>query len=113
MLVDKKDRYKFYSNGVDKVVAISTYEGKVVRGVAKCDPKDKFDVEAGKKLARARCAAKIAKKRAARAKREYAKALAAYNAAAARLDKMNDYSIDSKKAAIEAAEYLTKLEKDM
>ena len=109
----KEGKYTFYTDDIGKVIAVSTYEGKVVRGVAKCDPKDKFDIEAGKKLARARCAAKIAKKRAARAKREYAKALAAYKAVSARLDKMNDYSIDSKKAAIEAAEYLTKLEKDM
>lgn len=113
MLVSKEGKYTFYTDGLSKVVAISTYEGKVVRGIAKCDPKDKFDVEAGKKLARARCAAKIAKKRAARAKREQAKAYFNYELACARVNKMNDYLLDSKKAATEAAEYLAKLEKEM
>ena len=37
-----------------KVIAIGTYRGKSVRGVAKCDPKDTFNPETGKKLAIAR-----------------------------------------------------------
>lgn len=107
----KEGKYTFYTDDIGKVIAVSTYEGKVVRGVAKCDPKDSFDIETGKKLAEARCRVKIAKKRYARAKREYNKAYDAYNAASARVDKMNDYAIDSKVGVAEAQEALAKLEK--
>ena len=50
-----------------KVVAYSTYAGQAVRGIAKCAPDDKFDVEFGKKLAAARCNVKVARKRFKRA----------------------------------------------
>ena len=45
------------------VIAISTYAGKTVKGIAKVDPRDTFDPEVGKQLATARCAEKIAIKR--------------------------------------------------
>ena len=54
-----------------KVIALSTYAGRTVRGVAKCHPDDKFDEEFGKKLAAARCNQKIASKRYERAFRKY------------------------------------------
>ena len=52
-----------YSVSNNKVYCMRFYAGKTVRGIAKCDPSDTFDLEAGKKLAKARCAAKIAEKR--------------------------------------------------
>ena len=113
MLVSKEGKYTFYTDGLSKVIAVSTYAGKVVRGVAKCDPKDKFDIEKGKELAEARCQEKIAQKRAARARKEYDKALAAYEAAAARVNKMNEYVIDSKKAATQANVHLLSLQKSL
>lgn len=54
--------YKYIVTG-NKVIALSTYAGKTVRGVAKCAPGDEFDIEKGKDLATARCAYKIAQKR--------------------------------------------------
>ena len=54
-----------------KVIALSTYAGRTVRGIAKCHPNDNFDEEYGKKLAAARCNAKIAEKRYARALKKY------------------------------------------
>jgi hypothetical protein len=57
-------KYRVYTNGENVVVAVSSYAGEKVRGVAKCAPEDGFDLEKGKKLAIARCALKIAKKRA-------------------------------------------------
>ena len=68
------DKYQFYLarkiNGDPyRVVAVSTYEGRTVRGVAKCDPRDEFNIEKGKMLAAARCNAKVAQKRAKRAVR--------------------------------------------
>ena len=67
------EKYQFYTTK-NKVVAVSTYAGKTVRGIAKADPRDNFDLEAGKKLAAARCAARIAMKRKSRAQKEFDKA---------------------------------------
>lgn len=45
------------------VVALSTYKGKVIKGVAKCSESDEYSFEYGKRLAAARCDAKICRKR--------------------------------------------------
>lgn len=91
------EKYRFYST-TNKVVAVSTYEGRTVRGVAKCDPKDVFDLQKGRELAAARCNQKIAMKRKNRADRELKKAVAAYVNAQKHMDKMNDYYEDSRVA---------------
>ena len=49
------------------VVALSTYAGKIVKGVAKCREGDSFNLEAGKRLAAARCDLKVCMKRKNRA----------------------------------------------
>lgn len=92
------DKYRFYE-GSGKVIAVSTFAGKKVRGVAKCDPRDDFDQEKGKTLAAARCAQKIAYKRQARAKRQYMAAQAKLKAALAETERMRKYVDDSIKAA--------------
>lgn len=56
------DKYKYFVNG-NKIIAISTYAGKTVRGVATCHPEDDFDIETGKKLAAMRCDLKVREKR--------------------------------------------------
>ena len=63
-------KYRYYTNGKNVVVAVASYKGRTIRGVAKCSEQDEFDLETGKKLAAARCAVKIAKKRVKYAKRE-------------------------------------------
>ena len=69
------EKYKFYqtktADGFQKIIAVATYAGKTVRGVAICDPKDTFDPDFGKKLAAARCEAKVALKRLNRATVKY------------------------------------------
>ena len=90
-----KNKYKFYNDGKNKIVAVSTYAGKTVRGVAKCDPRDDFDMTKGEDLAMARCAEKIAAKRMHRAQKELAKAELAAEAAQRRVDKMKNYLNDS------------------
>lgn len=45
------------------VVALTTYNGKVVRGVAKCLESDDFSLETGAKLAAYRCDLKVCKKK--------------------------------------------------
>lgn len=88
-------RYKYYTDGENKVVAVSSYAGKTVRGVAKCDPRDSFNEADGKMLAEARCALKVADKRYARAQKEYVKAEIAMQKAQNRLNKMINYVNDS------------------
>ena len=51
-----------YSFAKNKVYCMTFYAGKTVKGVAKRDPEDEFDLEVGKKLARARCEYKLRKK---------------------------------------------------
>lgn len=60
-------RYRFYEAG-NKVICVSTFAKKDVRGIAKCSPNDDFDLEQGRRLAQLRCDKKIAKKRLAKAK---------------------------------------------
>lgn len=60
------EKYRFYTNG-NRVIAVSTYAGKTVRGVAICHPDDNFDIEIGKRIAAARCNEKVAERRLARA----------------------------------------------
>lgn len=54
--------YKIY-RGTNTVVAVRTYKGKNVRGVAKCAPNDEFDIDKGTTLATLRCEQKVAKAR--------------------------------------------------
>ena len=77
------------------VVAISTYEGKPVKGYAKCHPDDAWDWEKGKALAIARCAEKIAVKRANRATRKVAEAQAILADAITYLNDMLNYHMDA------------------
>ena len=106
------EKYRFYST-TNKVVAVSTYEGKTVRGVAKCDPRDQFDMEQGRQLAAARCNQKIAMKRQRRAQRELNKSIAAYDQAQKHLYKMNDYYEDARGAVKNANSRVDTLLKKM
>ena len=98
----KEHRYKYYTNNKDVVVAVSSYAGKTVRGVAKCDPRDTFDIEKGKELAAARCNEKIAEKRLMRAKRKYVEANLKYEKAMKEKEKMCSYANESTIAFIKA-----------
>ena len=74
-----------------KVIALSTYAGKNVRGIAVCAPEDEFDLDKGKEIARLRCAQKIAKKRLARAERKIKEAADEANNAINHYNNMVDY----------------------
>ena len=104
------DKYKFYQfkneNGGTTISAVSTYAGRTVKGYAKCDPKDSFDIEKGKELAAARCNVKIANKRVARASQKYLEAARAASEAAAYFDRMKQYYMDAVDQADEAGEEL-------
>ena len=100
------NKYRFY-NSDNKVVAVSTYAGKPVRGVAKCDPEDTFSMDDGKELAMARCNEKIAEKRFKRAQRKYDEACADYLTANRYLGRMSAYLTDAHKSLIDARENVT------
>ena len=94
------NKYKYFvakkADGTPyQVVAVSTYAGKTVRGVAKCDPRDEFSLENGKKLAAARCNLKVAEKRQARAKRKHEEAVHAVTEKLHFRTKMEHYLADS------------------
>ena len=98
------EKYKFAQTG-NKVIAISTYAGRTVKGVAKCDPRDNFSVEDGKRLAAARCNMKVTAKRAKNAERCLADAKTYVKEAEAYLRKMTAYFNDaSAEAAFSANE---------
>lgn len=102
------EKYRYYTNGT-KVIAVSTYAGKTVRGVAKCAPEDEFNAELGKQIAAARCAARIAEKRYDRAGQKYDEAVEAVRRAQAHLEKMSNYFDDAQDEMNEAYERLDDL----
>ncbi len=105
-------RYKFYVTD-NMVVCVSSYAGKKVRGVAKCDPKDTFDLGDGKKLAQARCDYKIAKKRVLRARAKHAAATKALGDAREYQEKMQSYYDESFRDFVRLDEELKALEAKM
>ena len=78
-----------------EIIAMSTYAGEVVKGKAICNIADTYNEEAGKELAIARCAAKIAKKRKARSARLLKHAKEQLAAAQKYVDDMSRYHKDS------------------
>lgn len=106
-----KYKYAFFKDesGKDTVCARSTYAGKTVKGYAKCDPRDEFDIEKGKKLAAARCNLKIAEKRKMRAGNKYIQASVEADQAAEYFDRMKQYFMDADDQVDEARAELEKL----
>lgn len=97
----------------DKVLAISTYAGRTVKGVANCSPDDTFDAAKGEKLAAARCNTKVAKKRVRNAERKLAEALRIRYEADEYVRKMTDYVATSKSELTEAEAELDAIVKGM
>ena len=81
-----------------KVIALSTYGGRTVRGVAKCHPGDTFNEDVGKALAAARCNEKVAAKRYARANQKYKEMCKEYQEYMNKVQKTCDYLRDSYEA---------------
>lgn len=101
----KNPTYRFYTAG-NMVIAVSSFAGSTVRGVAKCNPNDEFDLEYGKKLASVRCAFKIASKRRKRANNKLAQAYSEFEKASAHVVKMSTYVDDAEARYIEAVSEL-------
>lgn len=93
------EKYRYHEtltkDGRKKIIAISTYAGKTVRGVAICDKADEYSMNKGRELAAARCALKIADKRVKRAVTKTNEAESLLYEARDYLDRMDDYLSDS------------------
>lgn len=112
------DRYDFYvpetcDGKPYQVIAVSSFAGRKVRGIAKCNPNDTFNLENGKRLAAARCNRKIAKRRMARAADKYSDAFAAVLAANERYEKARQYYMDAIDKSDEAIEELKNILAEM
>lgn len=96
----------YYYHDTD-VIATTTYCGKPVRAVAKCNPEDEYDRQFGEALALARLNLKVAKKRRARSfdkmyaaaealrkAQDFYKEMCGYNAAAIQEVKDADAAIE-------------------
>ena len=114
-----KGKYKYYipvdENGIAKgeVIAVSTYAGKEVKGVAKLNPEDTFDIDKGKALAAARCNVKIARKRLNRSSKKLLEANNQVYDANCFFEKMKNYHCASIEEFEEALDELDRLEKEM
>ena len=104
-------KYRYYKQD-NKIIAVSTYAGKTVRGIAKCSPEDTFDEDKGKEIAAARCNAKVAKKRLANATSKYYEAYEALKRAQKRFNEMSSYIEDAAKAKKEADHYVDYISKE-
>ena len=92
--MSKPNRYRYIVDSEEtpkKVIVLSKYAGKDVRGIAKCSPNDKFDIETGRELATLRCDEKVAYKRYQRAQRKVAEAREEVRKATNWLAEMEDY----------------------
>ena len=96
-----------------EILARSTYAGETVKGKAICHLNDTYDEDKGVKLAVARCAEKIAKKRKARATKKLAEAEEILAMAQAHYDDMVDYLANSTDALIEAENHIDEVLKNM
>ena len=92
-----------------EIIAYSTYAGKVVKGNAIVHENDTYDEEKGTKLAIARCAEKIARKRQARSARLLKKAHDQLKMAQKYVDDMAQYNADACAEVCEAQNDLQKI----
>jgi hypothetical protein len=111
MNMKREIKYRYVVNE-DKgvVVALSSFAGKDVRGVARCSPADNFDAEMGKKLAVARCDVKITDKRVVRANQMVEFYRAFLTQVQSNLERAEQYREDALVKYQEATEELQKLE---
>lgn len=109
----RKFEYKYkIDENKRTIVAMSTFAGRTVVGVARCSAADEFNIETGKKIAAARCSVKIAEKRVKRAELCHEIAVEAMKFWSDRLAKMQRYKDDSITACEAAYDALTNIEEN-
>ena len=107
----RKFEYKYKIDEEKRtIVAMSTFAGKTVVGVARCAEEDEFNIETGKKIAAARCSVKIAEKRMKRAEDCHSFAHDCVEFWTERLEKMARYDADSVEAYKKTVAALAEIE---
>ena len=106
-----KDNYRYVDHtpkgsDVREIIALGSYLGSVVKGTAKCDPRDNFDPSIGETLAALRCNEKIADKRVANAVDKVNEALVALDKAQTEYDKALKYLAHANTEYAEAGKML-------
>lgn len=103
-----------YNISDGKIICVSHFAGKAVRGIAKCDIScDEFVEDTGKELARRRCDVKVTSKRVKRARAKMLEAQFALQEATTRLAKMSRYFEDATNDYNAAMKELSTLEKSL
>ena len=113
-----KDKYNYVDHtpkgsDVREIIALSTYCGKVVKGSAKCDPRDTFDSTTGETLAALRCYEKVAERRMRNASDKVKEAQAKIAAAKKELEKAWKYQEHAQKEYDEASKLLVEFYKTL
>ena len=108
------DRCKFYYNKDEQtIICMTLYKGQPVRGIAKCDPDDEFNLELGKKLAYLRCRKKFLRKKLKRAMKAEHDAIIAEARAKYNLDSAREFVSDSETQLAKAINELEALERKL
>ena len=89
------EKYKYFTNNKDLVIAEQTFAGKKYRGKAVLHSPDKFDLKEGKAIAAAKCDLKICSARAKYALKRMQEAHAIYEYAKKEYERMADYYKDA------------------
>ena len=113
-----KEKFRFINHtpknsNITEVIALGEYLGKTVKGSAKCDPRDTFDVETGEELAARRCNYKIAEKRMENANLKVEEAQKALSEAQTKLEKALSYQAHANKEYSDASTLLFDLTKEL
>lgn len=107
-------KYRIYTANRDKtVIAVASFAGKTVKGIAKCDPKDTPDVEKGIKLAILRCDEKIATKKIYRGEMKVAATSKELDRAANKHENAKQYYEDAMNAHTKAYQDLVSFENSL
>lgn len=102
----KKKFFTYTENNVTKVKCESHFAGQKLVTIAKCNPEDTFDEEAGRKLADARMEVKVAEKKVNRAYAKMAFAEELMDYAMYVMDASQRYMSDAEDQLLNASRYL-------
>lgn len=110
----KNPRYEFVVNKEKRtIVALTSFAGKTVSGIAKCHPSDSFNEEAGKALAKARADFKVAVKRSKYANKRLEIADNLFNHMLKERDFWLEYTVQSNKELHDASKLILKLKDEI
>lgn len=102
--------FKFFNDGKGKIIAVSYFNKKAVKGIAKCCENDKFDEDVGRELAAERCTVKVLKKKTKKAAEKYLNSLFMADRAERKAKKTFKYYCKVAKELSEAESHLLKFE---